>query len=140
MAHVTTFRASPTFVCFHATRLAFPNHHHRHTHHPTSVTFTTQPLSLYSSYYIYQHPQYTNNPIPNMDHPQTPRVLQPHLSQFQHRIVRVLGKVVQLRGENAIIDAGGQIDVVLNRVRCNYFSVLHLHPLTPQLWISFIKA
>ncbi|KAF1359621.1 replication factor A protein 3 [Lizonia empirigonia] len=50
-----------------------------------------------------------------MDHPQTPRVLQPHLSNFQHRIVRVLGKVVQLRGENAIIDAGGQIDVILNR-------------------------
>ncbi|KAJ4329917.1 hypothetical protein N0V87_010461 [Didymella glomerata] len=50
-----------------------------------------------------------------MDHPQTPRVLQPHLQQFQHRIVRVLGKVVQLRGENAVIDAGGQIDVILNR-------------------------
>lgn len=52
-----------------------------------------------------------------MDHPQTPRVLQPHLSSFQHRIVRVLGKVVQLRGENAVVDAGGQIDVILNRVR-----------------------
>jgi hypothetical protein len=51
-----------------------------------------------------------------MDHPQTPRVLQPHLSSFQHRIVRVLGKVVQLRGENAVVDAGGQIDVILNRV------------------------
>lgn len=52
----------------------------------------------------------------NMDHPQTPRILAPHLSNFQHRIVRVLGKVVQLRGEQAIIDAGGQIDVILNRV------------------------
>jgi hypothetical protein len=51
-----------------------------------------------------------------MEHPQTPRVLQPHLSSFQHRIVRVLGKVVQLRGENAVVDAGGQIDVILNRV------------------------
>ncbi|KAI8943112.1 hypothetical protein NX059_001142 [Plenodomus lindquistii] len=50
-----------------------------------------------------------------MDHPQTPRILAPHLSQFQHRIVRILGKVVQLRGESAIIDAGGNIDVVLNR-------------------------
>lgn len=27
----------------------------------------------------------------------------------------MLGKVVQLRGENAIIDAGGQVDVILNR-------------------------
>lgn len=51
-----------------------------------------------------------------MDHPQTPRILAPHLSNFQHRIVRVLGKVVQLRGEQAIIDAGGQIDVILSRV------------------------
>ncbi len=59
-----------------------------------------------------------------MDHPQTPRVLQPHLSAFQHRIVRVLGKVVQLRGENAIIDAGGQIDVILNRVSSLFPSVL----------------
>ncbi|KAH6625121.1 replication factor A protein 3 [Boeremia exigua] len=50
-----------------------------------------------------------------MDAPQTPRVLQPHLAQFQHRIVRVLGKVVQLRGETAVIDAGGNIDVLLNR-------------------------
>ncbi|EAT81818.1 hypothetical protein HBI56_084940 [Parastagonospora nodorum] len=50
-----------------------------------------------------------------MDHPQTPRILAPHLSQFQHRIVRILGKVVQLRGETAVIDAGGNVDVVLNR-------------------------
>jgi hypothetical protein len=51
-----------------------------------------------------------------MDHPQTPRILAPHLSNFQHRIVRILGKVVQLRGESAIIDAGGHVDVILNRV------------------------
>jgi replication factor A3 len=63
-----------------------------------------------------------------MDHPQTPRVLQPHLSAFQHRIVRVLGKVVQLRGENAIIDAGGQIDVILNRV-CFIMGVAFRQPL-----------
>ena len=52
-----------------------------------------------------------------MDHPQTPRVLASHLEQFRHRIVRVLGKVVQLKGESAVIDAGGHIDVQLNRVR-----------------------
>ncbi|KAL6703916.1 hypothetical protein ACN47E_008952 [Coniothyrium glycines] len=50
-----------------------------------------------------------------MDHPQTPRILAPHLQTFQHRIVRVLGKVVQLRGEQAVIDAGGNIDVLLTR-------------------------
>lgn len=51
-----------------------------------------------------------------MDHPQTPRVLAPHLQTFQHRLVRVLGKVTQLRGETAVIDAGGNIDLILNRV------------------------
>jgi hypothetical protein len=52
-----------------------------------------------------------------MDHPQTPRILAPHLQQFQHKLVRMLGKVVQLRGDTAVIDAGGNVDVLLNRVR-----------------------
>jgi hypothetical protein len=52
-----------------------------------------------------------------MDHPQTPRILAPHLQQFQYRIVRILGKVVQLHGETAVIDAGGNVDLILNRVR-----------------------
>ncbi|KAF1962233.1 replication factor A protein 3 [Byssothecium circinans] len=50
-----------------------------------------------------------------MDHPQTPRILAPHLQTFQHKLVRMVGKVVQLRGEMAIIDAGGNVDVILNR-------------------------
>jgi len=58
-----------------------------------------------------------------MDHPQTPRILAPHLSNFQHRIVRILGKVVQLRGETAVIDAGGNVDVVLNRVSILAYSL-----------------
>jgi hypothetical protein len=60
---------------------------------------------------------HSQEPTIMADHPQTPRVLAPHLSNFQHRIVRILGKVVQLRGETAVIDAGGNVDVVLNRVR-----------------------
>jgi replication factor A3 len=51
-----------------------------------------------------------------MDHPQTPRILAPHLQNFQHRIVRMLGTVVQLLGESAVIDAGGNVNVILNRV------------------------
>ncbi|KAF2710180.1 ssDNA binding protein-like protein Ssb3 [Pleomassaria siparia CBS 279.74] len=50
-----------------------------------------------------------------MSEPQTPRILAPHLQSFQHRLVRMLGKVVQLRGDRAIIDAGGNVDVILNR-------------------------
>ncbi|KAF2278783.1 replication factor A protein 3 [Westerdykella ornata] len=50
-----------------------------------------------------------------MDAPQTPRILAPHLQQFQYRTVRMLGKVTALRGETAQIDAGGNVELVLNR-------------------------
>ncbi|KAF2014860.1 replication factor A protein 3 [Aaosphaeria arxii CBS 175.79] len=50
-----------------------------------------------------------------MDHPQTPRVLAKHLEAFQYKLVRVLGRVVQLRGETAVVDAGGSINLILNR-------------------------
>ena len=47
----------------------------------------------------------------------TPRVTAPYLEQFVGGpVVRILGKVLQLRGEQAIVDAGGQITVLLNRV------------------------
>jgi replication factor A3 len=50
--------------------------------------------------------------------PATPRILAPHLEQFKHHAgpVRILGKVTQLRGEEATIDASGQITLRLNRV------------------------
>ncbi|KAF2185873.1 replication factor A protein 3 [Zopfia rhizophila CBS 207.26] len=50
-----------------------------------------------------------------MEHPQTPRILATHLDAFQHKLVRMVGKVVQLRGETAIIDAGGQVNIILTR-------------------------
>jgi len=46
----------------------------------------------------------------------TPRITAPYLEQFSHKTVRILGKVRQLRGEQATIDAGGQVSVFLNRV------------------------
>ncbi|CAI6332633.1 unnamed protein product [Periconia digitata] len=54
-----------------------------------------------------------------MEYPQTPRILATHLQQFQHKTVRMVGKVVELRGETAVIDAGGNVDVILNRV-CSF--------------------
>lgn len=95
-----------------------PNHHPHHriphnqapqrpTHPPFSNRASDSPLTPASQSAAQQ----------TMDHPQTPRVLASHLEQFRHRIVRVLGKVVQLKGESAVIDAGGHIDVQLNRVR-----------------------
>ena len=60
----------------------------------------------------------------------TPRITAPYLEQFSHKTVRIIGKVRQLRGEQATIDAGGQINVFLNRVRSYLISssprVLHI--------------
>lgn len=60
------------------------------------------------------------------DTPQTPRVLAPHLNEFQHRLVRVVGKVTQLRGETAVIDAGGNVELILNRV-CGQYLYLSIY-------------
>jgi replication factor A3 len=46
----------------------------------------------------------------------TPRITAQYLEQFSNRMVRVVGKVIQLRGDEATIDAGGQIVLHLNRV------------------------
>ncbi|KAF2084614.1 replication factor A protein 3 [Saccharata proteae CBS 121410] len=45
----------------------------------------------------------------------TPRITAQYLQQFQNQTVRILGKVTQLRGDQATIDAGGSINVHLNR-------------------------
>ncbi|KAF1819792.1 replication factor A protein 3 [Dissoconium aciculare CBS 342.82] len=45
----------------------------------------------------------------------TPRINAQYLEQFSHRTVRIVGKVRQLRGEQATIDASGTINVHLNR-------------------------
>ena len=46
----------------------------------------------------------------------TPRVNAKYLGSFTNQIVRILGRVVSLRGETATIDANGSITVHLNRV------------------------
>ncbi|OQO14173.1 hypothetical protein B0A48_01049 [Cryoendolithus antarcticus] len=45
----------------------------------------------------------------------TPRITAQYLEQFSHQTVRLLGKVRQLRGEQATIDAGGNVSIHLNR-------------------------
>lgn len=47
----------------------------------------------------------------------TPRINASLLEQFSNRTVRILGKVIDLRGDTAVVDAGGQITVLLSRVR-----------------------
>ena len=46
----------------------------------------------------------------------TPRISAFYLQSFVGQTVRVLGKVVSLRGETATVDAGGSVLVLLNRV------------------------
>lgn len=46
----------------------------------------------------------------------TPRINSSYLDSFTNQTVRMIGKVVQLRGEQAIIDAGGNITAHLTRV------------------------
>jgi hypothetical protein len=46
----------------------------------------------------------------------TPRVTAQYLENFQHQTVRMVGKVTQLRGEQATIDSSGSVSLVLNRV------------------------
>ena len=50
----------------------------------------------------------------------TPRVNAKYLESFTNQTVRILGKVVSLRGETATIDANGTINVHLNRVSDNH--------------------
>ena len=47
----------------------------------------------------------------------TPRIDARYLETFTNQTVRILGKVVSLRGETATIDANGSITIHLNRVR-----------------------
>ena len=47
----------------------------------------------------------------------TPRINARYLDSFTNQTVRMLGRVTSLRGEMATIDANGNVNVHLNRVR-----------------------
>ena len=54
---------------------------------------------------------------PTMNPEATPRITAPYLESFANQgAVRILGKVLELRGDRATIDAGGHITILLNRV------------------------
>jgi len=46
---------------------------------------------------------------------QCPRINSQYLDAFTGQTVRITGKVSQIRGETAVIDANGEITVLLNR-------------------------
>lgn len=47
----------------------------------------------------------------------TPRISAKYLESFTSQTVRILGRVVSLHGETAVLDAQGSITLHLNRVR-----------------------
>lgn len=52
-----------------------------------------------------------------MENTSTPRVTAPFLDRYIGRNVTIIGRVDQLRGEEATINADGHIKAYLNRVR-----------------------
>ncbi|KAF2236215.1 replication factor A protein 3 [Viridothelium virens] len=58
----------------------------------------------------------------------TPRITAQYLENYTHQTVRILGKVTQLRGEQAVVDCGGPITVILNReahfIQNHFFEVV----------------
>lgn len=46
----------------------------------------------------------------------TPRITAAYLDSFVGRTVTIVGKVTQLRGDQATIDADGVVTILLNRV------------------------
>jgi len=45
----------------------------------------------------------------------TPRLTSPHLEHFTTRTIRLVGRVTQLRGDNATLDSDGAVTAHLNR-------------------------
>ncbi|KAI1014259.1 hypothetical protein LB504_008910 [Fusarium proliferatum] len=49
----------------------------------------------------------------------TPRITAAYLDNFVGKVVMLVGKVTQLRGEQATLDSEGTVTVLLNRMHCN---------------------
>lgn len=81
----------------------------RRSHPTTSALPSTNPHPIAPILINHHHP------IPKMTET-TPRISARYLQSFTGQTVRMLGKVVSLRGETATVDVGGSVVVLLNRV------------------------
>ena len=52
----------------------------------------------------------------------TPRITAPYLDTYVGQNIMIVGKIVQLRGDSAIMDSAGNITLSLDRVRPPFFS------------------
>jgi len=53
----------------------------------------------------------------------TPRITAAYLDNFVGKVVMLVGKVTQLRGDQATLDSEGTVTVLLNRVSYQQFLV-----------------
>lgn len=63
----------------------------------------------------------------------SPRITAPYLDSFVGRLVTIVGKVTQLRGDQATIDADGIVTAVLNRVGKLFYHVFTFCRYTPHI-------
>jgi len=92
----------------------FPSH--QKLHHSTCILFQIHRTN--------PHINLTSTPPPNSTSPEqkmaeplsTPRITSQYLDNFNGKTIRMIGKVTQLRGTSASIDAEGPVTVILNQV------------------------
>lgn len=72
-----------------------------------------------------------------MESQPTPRITAPYLDSYQGRNVIVVGRVAQLRGEVAVIDADGNITAHLNRVCDDLFQLFVPSQPPPPLSVPY---
>lgn len=73
-----------------------------------------------------------------MESRSTPRVTAAYLDAFVGQNVLIVGQVTQLRGESAVINADGDIDAKLNRVRVPSVCDAHVVPEAAAQGCSFM--
>jgi len=73
------------------------------------------PQSLKASTHASPTP-YPHPTLPAMASEATPRINAHYLDSFTNQTVRILGRVVSLRGDTATLDANGSVTIHLNRV------------------------
>ena len=62
----------------------------------------------------------------------TPRISGQLISSFVGRNVIIVGKVLQLLGDSAVIDAEGQVTVILTRVSTRFLPFFYRHSLVSR--------
>ncbi len=76
------------------------------------------------------------------EHIAAPRITAPSLDTFVNKHVSIVGKVTQLRGDQATIDADGNVTILLNREAhlTNGNAALFIGKVNPDLSIKALSS